>query len=113
MPEPFKVIPTIERPSRAIPVDVERATVRGDYQSVVTLPGSPTKGQLLLAYAEACRSLAELAEKWACEEGMATEESFAGSEECDYRIIFNMSLRPEMGVNHGQASTFASQFKGL
>lgn len=113
MPEPFKVIPTIERPARAIPVDVSRASVRGDYQCVVALPRTPTKGQLLLAYAEACRSLAELAEKWASEEGVFAEEPIAGSVDGDYRIIFSLSLRPERGVNHDEVSTFAPQFRGL
>lgn len=113
MPEPFKVIPTIDRPFRAIPVDVNRATVRGDYQCVFALPGSPTKGQLLLAYAEACRSMAELAEKWASEDGVVAEESIADAWDGDYRIIFSMALRPEKGVDHDEVSTFASQFRGL
>lgn len=98
MPEPFKVIPTIERPFRAIPVDVSRSFVQGDYQCVVALPGSATKGQLYLAYAEACRSLAELAEKWASEEGVVAEEPIAGAVDSDYRICFRLSLRPERGV---------------
>lgn len=113
MPEPFKVIPTIDRPFRAIPMDVNRATVRGDYQCVVAMPGTPTKGQLLLAYAEACRSLAELAEKLASEEGVAAEETIADALDSDYRICFNLSLRPERGVDHDKVSTFAPAFRGL
>lgn len=108
-----KVIPTLDRPARAIPVYLERLSVQGDYQAVVTFDGKPTKGQLLLAYSEACRSLAELAEKWACEEGVAAEGSNSGTEEGNYRIIFNMSLRPERGVNHDEAITIAPRFEGL
>lgn len=113
MPEPHKVIPTIDRPSRAIPVDVNRATVRGDYQCVVALPSSPTKGQLLLAYAEACRSLAELAEKWASEEGVVAEEAITDARDGDYRISFSLALRPEKGVDHDKCNTLAPQFRGL
>lgn len=113
MPESFKVIPTIDRPFRAIPVDVNRATVRGDYQCVVALPGSPTKGQLLLAYAEACRSMAELAEKWASEEGVVAEELIEDARDGDYRISFSMALRLEEGVDHDKCSTFAPQLRGL
>lgn len=113
MSERTRVIPTAERPFRAIPVDVGKATVKGDYQCVVALPGSPTKGQLLLAYAEACRSMAELAEKWASEEGVMAEEPMAGTGDSDYRICFSLSLRPERGVDHDKVSTFAPQFRGL
>ncbi len=113
MPEPFRVIPTIDHPFRAIPVDVNRTVVKGDFQCVVALPGSPTKGQLLLAYAEACRSLAELAEKWTSEEGVVAEEPIAEETGDDYRISFSLTLRPEKGVDHDKCSTFASQFRGL
>ena len=97
MLDQFQVVPTVDRPFRAIPVDVDQACVKGDYQVVLTLPDKPTKGQLLLAYAEACRSMAELAEKWASEEGIVVTQHLEGAKEQTYRICFNMNLRADRG----------------
>lgn len=113
MPQSSRAVPTIDRPFRAIPIDVQRTTVQGEYQSVVALPESPTKAQLLLALAEACRSLAELAEKWASEEGEVAEKLVQEPEDRDYRIDFRIALHPEGGVDHDKVSTFAPQFQGL
>lgn len=113
MPHQFKVVPTADHPARSIQTEVDRARVRGDYQCVVALPGKPTHGHLLLAYAEACRSMAELAEKWASEEGAMTEETASTGSDADYRVSFQLWLQPESGVDHATVDTFAPTFRFL
>lgn len=113
MPHQFKVVPTADHPARSIQTEVDRAKVRGDYQCVVVLPGKPTRGHLLLAYAEACRSMAELAEKWASEEGVMIEEIADAGSDADYRVIFQLRLQPESGVDHATVNTIAPAFRSL
>lgn len=113
MPHQFKVVPTADHPARSIRAEVDRARVCGDYQCVVALPDRPSRGHLWLAYAEACRSMAELAEKWACEEGAMIEDPVDMATDLDYRVTFQLRLQPESGVDHAKVSTFAPSFRFL
>lgn len=62
-------IPTSKTPCRSVaPTGSSSGSVAGLYQAEVQLPLKPTKRSELLAFAEAARSLAELAENWADQE---------------------------------------------
>ncbi len=106
MPNHFKVVPTPERPFRALPIDLSRGNARGEYQCVISLPAKPTKVAYYRALHDASLSLAELAEKWLSDEGgMVPSEELADQ---PYRISLDLRLTPETkrgGVRHTETTT--------